>query len=41
MARSKGAKVRGFALDPSTEPNLFNIASVGHVLDDDRAHIRD
>jgi CDP-glucose 4,6-dehydratase len=36
-----GAKIRGYALDPSTEPNLFTLASVGDVLDDDRGDIRD
>jgi CDP-glucose 4,6-dehydratase len=38
---SKGAKIRGYALDPSTEPNLFTLASVADVLDDDRGDIRD
>ena len=26
---SKGAIVRGYALDPSTDPNLFTVARVG------------
>jgi CDP-glucose 4,6-dehydratase len=38
---SKGAKIRGYALDPSTEPNLFTAASVADVLDDDRGDIQD
>lgn len=37
----KGAKIRGYALDPSTEPSLFTAASIGEVLDDDRGDIRD
>ena len=36
-----GAKVRGYALDPCTEPNMFNLASVGAVVDDIRGDIRD
>jgi len=36
-----GAEVRGFALDPSTEPNLFTVARVGSVVDDIRGDIRD
>jgi len=38
---SKGAKVRGYALDPSTEPNLFTVARIGRVIDDIRGDIRD
>lgn len=38
---AKGAQIRGYALDPSTVPNLFTLASVGDVLDDDRGDIRD
>ena len=38
---AKGAHVRGFALPPPSEPNLFTLASVGDVLDDDRGDIRD
>ena len=36
-----GAKVQGYALDPSTEPNLFTLASVGDFVDDVRGDIRD
>ncbi len=38
---AKGARVRGYSLDPSTEPNLFTLASVADLLDDDRGDIRD
>ncbi len=38
---SKGAIVRGYALDPSTEPNLFMAAKVGSVIEDIRGDIRD
>ena len=38
---AKGAKIRGYALDPGTEPNLFTEADVSDVLDDDRGDIRD
>jgi len=38
---SRGARIRGFALDPATEPNLFTAASVASVLDDQRGDIRD
>jgi CDP-glucose 4,6-dehydratase len=37
---SKGAKVRGFALDPCTEPNLFTEAKIGSVIEDIRGDIR-
>ena len=37
---SKGATVRGYALDPSTDPNLFNAARVGTVVEDIRGDIR-
>lgn len=37
----KGAVVRGYALDPSTEPNLFTVAKVGIVVEDVRGDIRD
>lgn len=37
----KGALVRGYALDPSTEPNLFTVANVGTVLEDVRGDIGD
>jgi CDP-glucose 4,6-dehydratase len=38
---SRGAQIRGYALDPATQPNLFTDASVGATLDDVRADIRD
>jgi CDP-glucose 4,6-dehydratase len=37
----KGAVVRGYALDPATEPNLFTVAKVGSVIEDVRGDIRD
>lgn len=37
---SKGARVRGYALDPSTDPNLFTVARVGSVVEDFRGDIR-
>jgi len=36
-----GANVRGYALDPSTDPNLFIAACIGDVVDDVRGDIRD
>jgi CDP-glucose 4,6-dehydratase len=36
-----GAQIRGYALDPCTEPNLFNLTSIGSVVDDVRGDIRD
>ena len=36
-----GARVRGYAVDPCTEPNLFTLASVGAVVDDVRGDVRD
>ena len=36
-----GASVRGYALDPSTEPSLFAAARVGQVVQDVRGDIRD
>lgn len=36
-----GASVRGYALDPSSEPNLFTVARVGSVVEDIRGDIRD
>ena len=36
-----GAQIRGYSLDPCTEPNMFGLASVGTVLDDVRGDIRD
>jgi CDP-glucose 4,6-dehydratase len=38
---SKGANVRGYALDPCTDPNLFTVARVGSSVDDIRGDIRD
>lgn len=38
---ARGARIRGYALDPATEPNLFTLASIAAVLDDDRGDIRD
>jgi len=38
---SKGAKIRGYSLDPETEPSLFVAASVGTILDDVRGDICD
>jgi len=36
-----GADVRGYALDPSTDPNLFTVARIGSVVEDIRGDIRD
>ena len=36
-----GAQIRGYALDPCTEPNLFNQASVSSVVEDVRGDVRD
>ena len=36
-----GANVRGYALDPSTNPSLFTVARIGSVIDDVRGDIRD
>ncbi len=38
---SKGAHVRGYALAPSTEPNLFTAARVASAVEDIRGDIRD
>ncbi len=38
---SRGAHVRGYALDPATEPNLFTAASVAEIAEDIRGDIRD
>lgn len=38
---SKGAVVRGYALDPYTSPNLFDAAQLGSLIDDVRGDIRD
>jgi CDP-glucose 4,6-dehydratase len=40
MLARQGAVVRGYALDPASEPNLFTTASVASVLDDIRGDIR-
>ncbi len=37
----RGAQVRGYALDPPSDPNLFTAASVASALDDVRGDIRD
>ena len=37
----RGAQIRGYALNPENEPNLFTAASVASVLDDVRGDIRD
>lgn len=37
----RGALVRGYSLDPLTDPNLFAIASIGTVVEDVRGDIRD
>lgn len=36
-----GANVRGFALDPCTEPNMFTLTDVRRVTEDVRGDIRD
>ena len=36
-----GAEVRGYALDPCTEPNFFTVAGVGSVVDDHRGDLRE
>jgi CDP-glucose 4,6-dehydratase len=36
-----GATVRGYALDPCTQPNLFDAVQLGSVMDDIRGDIRD
>jgi CDP-glucose 4,6-dehydratase len=36
-----GAQVRGYALDPVTEPNLFTVADIANVMDDIRGNILD
>src|SRR5580693_931158 len=38
---SKGAVVRGYALDPCTDPALFNVARIGSLIEDTRGDIRD
>jgi CDP-glucose 4,6-dehydratase len=37
---SKGAIVRGYALDPCTDPNLFTVAKIGSYIEDIRGDIR-
>jgi CDP-glucose 4,6-dehydratase len=37
----RGARIRGYALDPITEPNMFTESSVAGVLEDMRGDIRD
>jgi CDP-glucose 4,6-dehydratase len=37
----RGAKIRGYSLDPPTNPSLFTAASVGAVVEDIRGDIRD
>ena len=41
LLSGQGATIRGYALDPASEPNLFTAASVGSVLDDVRGDVRD
>jgi len=36
-----GAQVRGYALNPCTEPNMFSMTSLGDVVEDVRGDIRD
>ena len=36
-----GALIRGYALDPVTDPNLFGSARIGSLVDDVRGDIRD
>jgi CDP-glucose 4,6-dehydratase len=38
---SLGAKVTGFALDPPTQPNLFELAGVARSINSIRGDIRD
>ncbi|WP_079229147.1 CDP-glucose 4,6-dehydratase [Pseudomonas putida] len=39
--RELGAQVTGFALDPGTEPSLFELAQVGREITDVRGDLRD
>ena len=39
--KSLGAEVSGFALDPSTEPSLFELARVTEGINDQRGDLRD
>lgn len=36
-----GAQVHGFALDPNTDPNLFDLCQIGAIINDRRGDIRD
>jgi len=36
-----GARVFGYALDPSSTPSLFDLAKIGSVVDDARGDVRD
>jgi CDP-glucose 4,6-dehydratase len=36
-----GARIRGYALDPCTEPNLFSLTSTGSIIEDIRGDVRD
>jgi CDP-glucose 4,6-dehydratase len=36
-----GAQVRGYALHPCTEPNMFTLAAIGTLMDDVRGDVRD
>src|SRR4051794_25749595 len=36
-----GAKVRGYALDPWTRPNMFQAANVGALIEDSRGDVLD
>jgi CDP-glucose 4,6-dehydratase len=36
-----GAQLRGYALDPCAEPDMFTLATVGAVMDDVRGDVRD
>lgn len=38
---SKGAIVRGYALDPPTDPSLFTVARIAEFIEDVRGDIRD
>jgi CDP-glucose 4,6-dehydratase len=38
---SRGARIRGYSLGPSTEPNLFNQARITSLVEDVRGDIRD
>lgn len=37
----RGAQVRGYALDPATDPNLFTAAGIGDVVEDIRGDLLD